>query len=201
MYNDVREEKGCRNMIRFAQKEDCSKLYDLLLEIFLDMELEVFKQFSPVIMKQWMVESMRKSDSRYSYKNAVVFVENDHIIGCAFGYKDALEKSLTHSLQETFTENGWEKEQLIFPDAETFAGEWYLDSIVVHSDFRKKGIAQTLIQTLPKLAKSQGETVIGLNCDQENAKARALYEKMGFRKTIDWVIGEHIYDHMQLEVE
>lgn len=193
----MREEKGCRNMIRFAQKEDCSKLYDLLLEIFLDMELEVFEQLSPTIMKQWMVESMQKSDSRYSYKNALVFVENNQILGCAFGYKGELEQSLTRPLQESFAEKGWE----IFPDAETFSGEWYLDSLVVHSDFRKKGIAQALIQALPKLAKSQGETVIGLNCDHENSKARVLYEKMGFRKTSDWVIGEHTYDHMQLEVE
>ena len=85
----------------------------------------------------------------------------------------------------------------LFPDSETFAGEWYLDSIVTKQSARGKGVAHQLLQALPTLATAAGETVIGLNCEKDNLQAKKLYEKVGFRTVSERILSGHVYDHMQ----
>ena len=51
------------------------------------------------------------------------------------------------------------------------------------------------------LAQAQGEQVIGLNVDDGNPTARALYEREGCEPVSELMIGEHHYTHMQRSVE
>lgn len=184
-------------MIRKARKNDCSELYDLLHEIFLDMELDILSQIPPEDLKKLIVASMEEEGYRYSYHNALVFEEDNQIAGCLFGYKGELEQQLNEPLQRRMAAYGFHPSALFFPDKETFAGEWYLDSIVTKKSFRGKGVAKKLIASLPVIVKKEHESIIGLNCDQENPLARALYEKAGFKKTSEMKLSGHLYDHMQ----
>lgn len=184
-------------MIREARKEECAALYDLLYEIFLDMELPILARLDPATLKTAIVRAMQQDFYRFSYRNGLVFEEEGEILGCCFGYKGEWEKTIDDALYGVFHEMGIPSAQTLFPDPETFAGEWYLDSIVTKKAARGKGIAAQLLQALPPVAKAAGETVIGLNCEKDNRKAKHLYEKIGFVATSERVLSHHPYDHMQ----
>lgn len=188
-------------MIRKARKEDCPALYSLLLEIFYDMELEIFNFLPPEDLRKMVVESMEEEKYRYSYRNGIVYEENGEIQGCCFGYRGQLELQLNIPLQQRLAAYGLDPSVPFFPDEETFPGEWYLDSLVTKKSCRGKGVAGKLLAALPEVARQEQETVIGLNCDQGNPRARSLYEKAGFRKTSEMTLSGHLYDHMQKTVE
>jgi len=78
--------------------------------------------------------------------------------------------------------------------------EWYLDSISVAESARGKGVGTQLLAALPEVVAAQGETVIGLNVDDGNPKARALYEREGFVAVGELMIGAHHYTHMQRDL-
>lgn len=187
-------------MIRPARKEDCAALYDLLLEIFQDMELPILGMIPAEDLKKLFVESMEEPHSRYSYKNCLVYEYQQEIAGCCFGFKGELELQLNEPIQEKLVAYGLEPSIQFYPDTETTAGEWYIDSIVTKKGYRGKGIAGKLIQSLSKVALRQEEEVIGLLCDKDNDRARALYQKLGFKKKSERVLCGHRYDHMQLGV-
>jgi ribosomal-protein-alanine N-acetyltransferase len=59
-------------------------------------------------------------------------------------------------------------------------GECYIDKVAVHPDFRRLGIAQSLVQSLIDYAIEQSGEFITLEVRQSNAPAIALYEKLCF---------------------
>ncbi|PTQ85500.1 acetyltransferase (GNAT) family protein [Trichococcus patagoniensis] len=183
-------------MIRKARKEDCPELYDLIHEIFVDMELPLLDLLDPDVLKAAVVRAMHEDVYRFSYRNGLVYEEADEILGCCFGYPGATEPIIDAALRTAFKEMRVTAPRL-FPDSETFAGEWYLDSIVTKQSARGKGVAHQLLQALPTLASVAGETVIGLNCEKDNLQAKKLYEKVGFRTVSERILSGHVYDHMQ----
>lgn len=183
-------------MIRNARKEDCPELYDLIHEIFVDMELPLLNLLDPDVLKAAMVRSMHEDVYRFSFRNGLVYEENGEILGCCFGYPGASEPIIDAALRTAFKEMHVTAPNL-FPDSETFAGEWYLDSIVTKQSARGKGVAYQLLQALPTLASAAGETVIGLNCEKDNQQAKKLYEKVGFRTVSERILSGHVYEHMQ----
>ena len=183
-------------MIRKAQKEDCPELYDLIHEIFIDMELPLLDLLEPDVLKAAMVRAMHEDVYRFSFQNGLVYEENGEILGCCFGYPGASEPIIDAALRTAFEEMQVTAPNL-FPDSETFAGEWYLDSIVTKQSARGKGVAHHLLQALPTLASAVDETVIGLNCEKDNQQAKKLYEKVGFRTVSERILSGHVYDHMQ----
>ncbi len=183
-------------MIRKARKEDCPELYDLIHEIFVDMELPLLDLLDPAVLKAAVVRAMHADVYRFSYRNGLVYEENGEILGCCFGYPGASEPIIDAALRTAFEEMHVAAPRL-FPDSETFAGEWYLDSIVTKQSARGKGVAFQLLQALPTLATAAGETIIGLNCEKDNLQAKKLYEKVGFRTVSERILSGHVYDHMQ----
>lgn len=187
-------------MIRKAQKEDCPELYDLIHEIFVDMELPLLDLLEPDVLKAAVVRAMHEEVYRFSYLNGLVCEEEGEILSCCFGYPGASEPVIDAALRTAFEEMQVTAPRL-FPDSETFAGEWYLDSIVTKQAARGKGVAARLLQALPTLASAAGETVIGLNCEKDNLQAKKLYEKVGFRTVSERILSGHVYDHMQWELK
>ena len=53
-------------------------------------------------------------------------------------------------------------------------------NVAVHPDFRRRGIAESLIDELIKELKNRGSHALMLEVRESNAPAIALYEKLGF---------------------
>ncbi|WP_163831304.1 GNAT family N-acetyltransferase [Spartinivicinus ruber] len=59
---------------------------------------------------------------------------------------------------------------------------WYLNDLYVHPDYRKKGIAEALLEQAQQLALDTDALTVKLATAVDNNEAKALYEKVGYQK-------------------
>ncbi|MGX7024114.1 GNAT family N-acetyltransferase [Vagococcus hydrophili] len=188
-------------MIRSAEPKDAAQAMDLVMIVLRDMELEVFNKLSEEKVKELLVKAfVKEPDYRYGFNNAIVKEINGQVAGVAFGYPDHLEKGIDDAFINLLQENDLSEEYKLFHDEETFKDEWYLDTLVTSPDFRGKGVARELLDSLPDLAKKHNRTKLGLNVDKVNDSARRIYLNNGFEKVGQIDISNHDYDHLQKHV-
>ena len=82
---------------------------------------------------------------------------------------------------------------------ETQAGECYIDSLAVMPEYRKRGLAKTLIIALAKKVADMGIDYVGLLVDEDNEKGQALYKSVGFTYVNDSEFLGHKMYHLQLK--
>ena len=183
-------------MIREARKEDAEEIVELFKIILTDMELPILEKVSWEALRPALVDAVKQDKMRQGYRNAIVKEIEGEIAGFCFSYDGGLSDEVYEPL-----ENSLKKYNLplfeTYKDEETFEGEWYLDSLVTKPSFRGRGIGKELMQATYQKALDAELSVIGLNVDHDNPKARKLYEKQGFRKTGEVILADHHYDHMQ----
>lgn len=80
-------------------------------------------------------------------------------------------------------------------DAETVAGEYYLDSLAVMPSHRGRGVARMLLQSGIATARELHRPAI-LACSPENLNAKRLYESLGFRAANLYSLFGHPYWRM-----
>lgn len=184
-------------MIRFAKKEDAHEIAPLILVILNDMELPFLQKYGTTKTLEILEEAITDPTYRYSYTRGIVEELDGKVAGVAYGYTDADEPFIDKPLEKILKKHGIEETEQLFIDQETFPNEWYLDSISVSEKFRGHGIGSKLLSALPKLAEKEKRKVIGLSVDEQNPKAKKLYERHGFNVVGQRIITGHLYDHMQ----
>ena len=76
-----------------------------------------------------------------------------------------------------------EGEQVVgYVGSQTVIDESDMMNIAVHPDFRRRGIAETLVAALEDALRDRGSRALTLEVRTSNAPAIALYEKLGFRQ-------------------
>ena len=60
--------------------------------------------------------------------------------------------------------------------------EWEIENVVVGREFRRQGIALSMMEELLREARQRGIAAILLEVRESNAAARALYKKIGFNE-------------------
>ena len=140
-----------------------------------------------------MTKLVAMDDSQYSYRNTLVAMVGDEVAGCLVAYdgKDLLR------LRRRFVEEAREAFGRDFSamDEETGAGEYYLDSLCVKKEFRKRGIATSLIR---EAVRRHGTQPIGLLVDHTHPWAERLYRAIGFEFVDETMWGGHAMNHLQL---
>ena len=186
--------------IRPATVADTATIVHLEMTIIDQMEIPMVAKLGRDNIEQLLHDSALADDTaRYSHTHATVAELGGAIVGVAFGCPSASEPQFDLTMQRLLAERFGELAEL-FPDVETLPDEWYLDSISVAESARGKGVGTQLLAALPEVVAAQGETVIGLNVDDGNPKARALYEREGFVAVGELMIGAHHYTHMQRDL-
>lgn len=185
-------------MIRKVYMEEIPKLFPFVLRIFRDMDLPVMKHIKEELFEKVVVDAMHSPRYRYGYENAYVYEKNGEIAGVLFGYPGEWEMLIDGPLQAAMLKHGLNYEKL-FVEYETLPGEWYLDTLVIHPDYRRQGIATALIQHAIGVAKEKEFVKIALNCETDNKGAFHLYEKCGFKPVTKLVLSGHVYWHMTLD--
>ncbi|MBE6974721.1 MAG: ribosomal-protein-alanine N-acetyltransferase [Ruminococcaceae bacterium] len=66
--------------------------------------------------------------------------------------------------------------------SQTVCGETDMMNIAVHPDYRRRGIAESLVDVLIRELKNRGSICLTLEVRASNAPAIGLYEKLGFRE-------------------
>lgn len=140
-----------------------------------------------------------RDDSQYSYANTLKAVDDD---GCPMGFIVGYDGERLHELRKAFFD---EVRSVLDRDMEgTLADEcepdeFYLDSLAVFPEYRGKGVAHALIAAMAKRAATGGKP-LGLLCDKDNAKARRLYDSLGFIKVGETPFAGEMMDHMQIQL-
>lgn len=143
-----------------------------------------------------MTSLVEREDSQYSYKNTLVAMDDEKVVGVAVSYDGAR----LYELRQAFIEAA--KEQIgkdhSGMDDETQAGELYLDSLVILSEYRRQGIARKLLRATKEKADQMGLPCLGLLVDKGNPAGESLYASVGFRYVNDSNWGGHPMKHLVL---
>lgn len=186
-------------MIRKVRQEEIPQLYPFIYRILSDMELAVLDEMEDELLKEIVIDAMHSPHYRYGYEHAWVDEREGRIAGVFFGYPGRLEPLIDGPLQASMLKFNYPLE-LTPKENETLPGEWYLDTLVTHPDFRRQGVGRTMIKAAAEIAKEAGHQVIALNCDVENEAAYQLYKSCGFEKKTRLVLNNHVYWHMTREL-
>lgn len=188
-------------IIRDAQSADQDAILQLEQTIFDAMDLVIYDELSVAdVQTAWRLAVTQSDQSRYHYRRALVAQDDaGQIVGVLFGYPDADEPVLDTAVQTVLADR-YSYHRWLFEDSEVFENEWYIDSVVVMSSARGQGVGQALLKAAEARAQQENRHVIGLNVDDSNPEAMALYQRLGFVATGDLMIGTHHYTHMQKDL-
>ncbi len=119
-----------------------------------------------------------REDMLYTYKHSRIAEVDGKAAGSLLAYPGDIYKELK---AKTFGYFGPELlERFANDDTETDPGEFYLDSVAVHPDFRKMGIGRALMEDGIQQGRSKGYKKISLVVDPEYPHLVSLYQSIGF---------------------
>ena len=141
-----------------------------------------------------MTMLVERENSQYSYRNTLVAMDGDKVIGISVSYDGAR----LHELRRAFIEAAkkYIGKDHSGMDDETQAGELYLDSLAVLPEYRRQGIARKLLKGTKERANRLGLPCVGLLVDKDNPIGEALYTSIGFLYINDNQWGGHPMKHL-----
>jgi len=146
--------------------------------------------------RRMMTMLVEAENSQYSYKNTLVAMDSDRVVGVSVSY----DGGCLHELRRAFIQAAKEyigKDHSGMDD-ETQAGELYLDSLAVLPEYRRRGIAKQLLLDTREKADNLHLPYVGLLVDKGNPDGEALYSSVGFRYMNDSRWGGHEMKHLIL---
>jgi ribosomal protein S18 acetylase RimI-like enzyme len=84
------------------------------------------------------------------------------------------------------------------PEAETQAGEMYIDCLAVSPNNQGNGVGTTLLRYIVAYYHQQQNKTLGLLVDKENPRAKRLYESLGFKVVGEKPLVGKLLEHLQL---
>ena len=131
--------------------------------------------------------------NRLSYKNTYTYDIEDELAGLIIAYDSNKVSQLDSPILKHLESKNIFLEAF---DKECFEDEFYIDTVSVSPSFQGRGIAKELFSFAEQKAKELDFKKLSLLVDFENPKAKALYEKLGFKDNeILKVSGNNFY-HM-----
>lgn len=146
--------------------------------------------------RKMMTMLVEREDSQYSYRNTLVAMDGDQVVGVSVSYDGGKLRELRLAFIEAAKEY-LGKDHSGMED-ETQAGELYLDSLAVQPDYRRQGIARALLLATKERANQLDLPYLGLLVDTDNPNGEALYASVGFQYVGDNRWGGHRMKHMIL---
>lgn len=140
-------------------------------------------------------------DSQYSWRNAIVALDDEASVSLAdapvAGVVVGYDGGALHRLRRRFQEEALGRLQMDYScmDDETQPGEFYIDSLAVYPQYRRRGIASRLLQAIIARAAAEGLPA-ALLVDKGNPNAERLYTSLGFCYRNDAVWGGHAMKHL-----
>ena len=182
--------------IQEATKRQAAEIADLIMMAMTDECCLYFcgDGYGLVDFHKMMTMLVEREDSQYSYRNTLVAVDEEKVIGISVSY----DGGRLHKLRRAFIDAAKEHigKNHSGMDDETGAGELYLDSLAVLPEYRRQGIAKALLLATKEKANQYGLPHVGLLVDKDNPDGEAFYSFVGFRYVGDNRWGGHSMKHM-----
>ncbi len=185
--------------IRPARPEDAAEVAPLMYDAMEDIAHTIAGTTDLPATFDALEELFRLNEGRLSFANTLICEDDSgRAAGFLLSYGGDDAKSLDEPLLRRLQERGLPTDGLV-PEARP--GEYYLDSLAVSGAYRGAGIGTRLIQAFEERAASLGWRQTMLVVERENIKARALYERLGYREDGSIELSGHLYDRMVKSVE
>ena len=184
--------------IKEAAKEQSTEIANLIMTAMTDDCCLYFcgNGYGLDDFRKMMIKLVEMEDSQYSYKNALVAMDENKVIGISVSYDGARLHELRRKFIKAAKEHiGKDHSDM---DDETQAGELYLDSLAVLPEYRRQGIAKKLLLATKDRANRMGLPCVGLLVDKDNPVGEALYTSVGFHYMNDDQWGGHPMKHLVL---
>lgn len=133
----------------------------------------------------------RETANRLSFENTFVVEVHGERAGLLIAYDGARADDLDEPFRGRLRRLGLSHRI----DAETRAGEFYLDTIVVHEAFRGRGLAKALIRAAEETARTLNLPT-ALLVSPDNAPAWNLYRSLGYEEDARLTVAGHAYVHL-----
>lgn len=182
--------------IRPATIQDATSIAALL---FLAMENFVFEYVGEKKSDKalaFLKHFVEKENNQYSYKHCFVAELNNEIVGAICVYDGAKLIELAAPLIAYAREHANPE---FTPEAETEAGEMYIDSFGVDKHFQGQGIGSKMLKYLIELIVVKDQQNLGLLVEESNPKAERLYLKLGFTQVGNKVLSGKKLKHLQIK--
>ena len=163
-------------IIRKAKQEEAAQIAELFLLAWPVDQMAASSGITPEELHESVTSFSARRDTIYSYENTFVAEIDNKIVGAICGYDGADYQKLKQPIVDMLgNDSAFAKLK------ETEAGEFYLDSVGVLTEYRGRGIASELFAAQIERAASLGHDAVGLIVDIDKPKAEALYVRLGFR--------------------
>ena len=191
-------ERGVHNKVHIVEgtKDQAAEIARLIMTAMTDDCCLYFcgDGFGLNDFHKMMTMLVERENSQYSYRNTLVAMDGDKVIGISVSYDGAR----LHELRRAFIEAAKKHigKDHSGMDDETQAGELYLDSLAVLPEYRRQGIARKLLKATKERANRLGLPCVGLLVDKDNPIGEELYTSVGFRYINDNQWGGHPMKHL-----
>lgn len=169
----------CPMLIRDATPEDAAFLAKCLIAgmHFYDFETEIPKNKDIYLN---LVDCEKRTDLLYSYKDSRIAEVDGKVVGSLLSYPGDNYKELRRKSFAVF----WPDYMAIDEESEmeTGPGEYYLDTLAVLPEYRRRGIGRALLEDGIKRGIEAGYKLITLVVDSDMPDLIRLYESVGFKK-------------------
>lgn len=170
----------CPMIIRDARPEDAAFLAKCLIAgmHFYDFETEI-PENKDIYLN--LVDCEKRTDLLYSYKDSRIAEVDGKAVGSLLSYPGDNYKELRRKSFVVF----WPDYMMIDEESEmeTGPGEYYLDTLAVLPEYRRRGIGRALLEDGIKRGIEAGYKLITLVVDSDMPDLIRLYESVGFKKT------------------
>ena len=179
------EAKTPRVELRKGRASDAPFIADAVLaamgyDIFNpELPADTGTSFGPIsAVRDALIKVCSKEDTLYSWKNTTIATFCGKTAGAivsydGVSYKETAER--TFALMAKLLNTGKPE-----PGSETGEGEYYLDSLVVHPEFRGHNIGSILMRNALDEAEALGYEKVTLLVDEKKPHLHKLYKKLGF---------------------
>jgi len=182
-------------MIRKGEEKDSEQIAEYLLLAMEEITYLFIGQRNRELALNFLMELVLQKGNQYSYDNNWVIEFDGEIVATALVYDggklDELRKPVAKIVKERFNKD-------FNPEDETQSDEYYIDCIAVNPSQQGKGLGSKIIEHLINHYVKERGLVLGLLVDENNPKAKKLYERLGFEVVGEkCLMGKHL-EHMQI---
>ncbi len=183
-------------LIRKGTVEDALPIANYLLLAMEEIAYRFIGHRDPELALDFLLELVKNPGNQYSFDNNWVIEDEGLVVATALVYDGGqlaeLRAPVARFVQEKYGRD-------FNPEDETQAGEYYIDCLGVNPNQQGKGLGSKIIQYLIEEYVVRRNSILGLLVDDDNPKAKKLYERLGFEVVGEkWLMGKHL-EHMQLK--